>query len=60
MAAEHALRGVDFPALDFRDKLLQRDVVRVFHKDHETAIIALRNGYSPVMRHISRTNGVDL
>jgi len=39
---------------------LERRVVLEFHEDNETAIIAMRTGYSPVMRHISRTHGVDL
>ena len=39
--------------------MLGREAVFNFHAEKETATIATRNGYSPVMRHISRTHGVD-
>ena len=40
--------------------MIGRQVALNFHEDNETAIIAMRSGYSSVMRHISRTHGVDL
>ena len=60
VAAEHALRIVGLLALDLWDKLLGPQVVLDFHEDNETAIIAMRARYSPVMRHICRMHGVAL
>jgi len=40
--------------------LLGRSVQLSFHEDNETAIIAMENGYSPALRHLSRTHGVCL
>ena len=60
MAADHALRVFGLPCLDLWDKLLARAVKLEFHEDNETAIIAMRHGYSPALRHIKRTHGVCL
>ena len=60
VAAEHALRTVGLPALELWDKLLGRQAVLDFYEDNEPAILAMRTGYSSVMRHTSRTHGVDL
>ena len=58
VAADHALRTAGIPCLDLWDLLLGRKAVLDFHEDNETAIGAMRYGYSPALRHISRTHGV--
>ena len=58
VAADHAMRTYGLPCLDLWDKLLGRAAVLQFHEDNETAIGAMRNGYSPALRHVKRTHGV--
>ena len=58
VAADHAMRMYGLPCLDLWDKLLGRPAVLHFHEDNETAICAMRNGYSPALRHVKRTRGV--
>ena len=58
VAADHAMRTYGLPCLDVWDRLLDRTVVLEFHEDNETAIGAMRHGYSPALRHIGRTHGV--
>ena len=58
VAADHAMRAYGLPCLDLWDKLLGRSAVLQFHEDNETAIGAMRNGYSPALRHVKRTHGV--
>ena len=58
VAADHALRTYGIPCQDVWDVLLGRDVVVSFHEDNETAIGAMRNGYTPALRHVKRTHGV--
>jgi hypothetical protein len=60
VAADHAMRTVGVPALDLWETVLEREVVLEFHEDNETTILAMRNGYSPALRHIKRTHGVCL
>ena len=60
VAADHAMRSYGLPCLDVWERLLGRDVRLHFHEDNETAIIAMRRGYSPALRHIRRTHGVCL
>ena len=60
VATDHAMRTYGLPCFDVWDKLLGRNAVLSFHEDSETAIGAIRNGYSPAMRHIKRTHGVCL
>ena len=57
VAADHALLTSGFPALDVRSLLLGRSPVLEVHEDNETAIGAMRHGYSPALRRISRTHG---
>jgi hypothetical protein len=54
------MRTVGVPALDLWETVLGRKVVLEFHEDNETTILAMRNGYSPALRHIKRTHGVCL
>ena len=58
VAADHAMRTYGIPCLDVWDKLLGRRAVLEFHEDNETAIGAMRHGYSPALRHVKRTHGV--
>ena len=61
VAADHALRTVGLPALSLWSVILKDpDLVVNFHEDNQTAILAMRSGYSPTMRHIERTHGVCL
>ena len=60
MAADHAMRAHGLPCRDEWDLLLGRRVVVNFHEDNETAIGAMRHGFSPAMRHLKRTHGVCL
>ena len=58
VAADHALRIAGIPCLDLWDTVLDEPVTLDFHEDNETAITAMRYGYSPAMRHLGRTHGV--
>ena len=61
IAADHALRSFGIPALDLWSPLLNNPNIHThFHADHETAIIAMRQGHSNTMRHLERTHGVSL
>ena len=60
VAAAHALRMFGLPCLDLWSTLFQRPFTLDFHEDNETAVGAMRTGYSPAMRHIKRTHGVCL
>jgi hypothetical protein len=59
VAADHAMRIVGIPTLDLWETVLGRRVFLEFHEDNETTILAMRNGYSPALRH-KRTHGVCL
>ena len=58
VAADHALRTMGIPCLDIWSLLIGGPAVVDFHEDNETAIGAMRHGYSPALRHVGRTHGV--
>ena len=61
VAADHAVRTMGVPSLDLWSTLFERPEANVvFHEDNETAIIVMRQGHSPTMRHLERTHGVCL
>ena len=60
VAASFAMKSYGIPCLDMWEYLLGRDVAVNFHEDNSTAITAMRNGYSPNLRHVKRTHGVCL
>merc|ERR1712039_860804 len=58
VAADHAMGTYGLPCPDIWERLLGRELTLHFHEDNETAIIAMRSGYSQALRHIKRTHGV--
>ncbi len=60
VAAELALRATGIPLLDLLEAILGREVVLKSYEDNDTAILAIKNGYSQRMRHLQRIHGVNI
>ena len=61
VAADHTARTFGIPSADLWSLLLSRPSIEVkLHEDNETAIVAMRQGYSNAMRHLERTHGISL
>ena len=57
----HALYQEGLPALSLWSELLGRhDLELVIHEDNQATILVAKKGYSPKLRHISRTHKVNL
>ena len=60
VAANLALRSQGLPGLDIVQKVFFPQALLYFEEDNNTAIITIRNGFSPTMRHLGRTHNVSL
>ena len=61
IAADHAVRQTGIPATGLWRTLFGRQcLTTTSHEDNETAIVAIRQGWSSAMRHLKRTHGVCL
>jgi hypothetical protein len=60
VALAKGMRTEGIPLSVLFAKLLRRKVSLTAHEDNETAITAVKKGYSPLMRHLSRTYGISL
>ena len=56
----HSLYSEGLPALSLWDTLLGRTMQMTVHEDNQATIIIARKGFSPKLRHISRTHKVNL
>ena len=57
----HSLYQEGLPALSLWAELLGRqDLELVIHEDNQATILVAKKGYSPKLRHISRTHKVNL
>ena len=56
----HSLYQEGLPALQLWERLLQRSVTLRIHEDNQATILVVRKGYSPKLRHITRTHKVNL
>ena len=60
VALAKGMRTEGIPVSVLFSKLLKRKVELTAHEDNETAITAIKKGYSPLMRHLSRTYGISI
>ena len=60
VAADLAIRTEGLPGATLWEALLGRPVTVRFMEDNSAAIITMKNGHSPAMRHIGRIHRVDL
>ena len=56
----HSLYSEGLPALSLWDTLLGRTMQMTVHEDNQATILIARKGFSPKLRHISRTHKVNL
>ena len=56
----HSVYNEGLPSLELWTKLLGRNVRLVIREDNQATIIVVRKGYSPKLRHISRTHKINL
>ena len=56
----YSLYQEGLPSLQLWDKLLGRDVNLVIQEDNQATILVVRKGFSPKLRHISRTHKINL
>ena len=56
----HSLYQEGLPALQLWELLLGRSVVLRFLEDNQATILVVRKGYSPKLRHITRTHKINL
>ena len=56
----HSLYQEGLPALQLWERLLQRSVALRIQEDNQATILVVRKGYSPKLRHITRTHKVNL
>jgi hypothetical protein len=55
-----SLYGEALPTLTLWEKLLGRKVLLECHEDNQATILVVKKGFSPKLRHISRTHKVNL
>ena len=60
VALAKGMRTEGIPLSVLFAKLLRRKAGLTAHEDNETAITAIKKGYSPLVRHLSRTYGISL
>jgi hypothetical protein len=60
VAADLAVRAEGLPALTLWETILGRPVKLVFEEDNQAAIVVLKSGFSPALRHMGRTHKVCL
>ena len=56
----HSVFSEGIPALGLWEVLLKRTVELQVHEDNQATILVVRKGFSPKLRHISRTHKVNL
>ena len=56
----HSVFSEGIPALALWEVLLKRTVSLKIHEDNQATILVVRKGFSPKLRHISRTHKVNL
>ena len=56
----HSLYQEGLPALQLWELLLARSVTLKVHEDNQATILVVKKGYSPKLRHITRTHKVNL
>ena len=56
----HSLYQEGLPALQLWELLLARSVTLRVHEDDQATILVVKKGYSPKLRHITRTHKVNL
>ena len=56
----HSLYQEGLPALQLWELLLARSVTLRVHEDNQATILVVKKGYSPKLRHITRTHKVNL
>ena len=56
----HSVFSEGIPALALWEVLLKRTVNLKIHEDNQATILVVRKGFSPKLRHISRTHKVNL
>ena len=59
-SANEAIRRIGLPALDLWEQVAKRKVPLTLIEDNESTVAIIKSGRSPTMRHISRTQGVDI
>ena len=60
VSADTAVRAVGLPALDLWEPVLGRAVSLTLIEDNESTAAIIRSGRNPTMRHMSRTQGVNV
>ena len=60
VSANLAVRTIGLPALDLWETALRRSVQLTLIEDNESTAAIIRSGRSPTMRHLSRTQGVNV
>ena len=60
IAAKTAIQNTGIPILDLLEGMLGRTVALKSFEDNDTAILDIKNGYSPKMRHLKRIHNVSL
>ena len=60
VAANLALRAIGLPALNLWDTILQRRTELTLMEDNTATIQIMLTGKTPMLRHLSRTHGVNL
>ena len=60
VSAGFAVRTVGLPALDLWETVLRRSVALTLIEDNESTAAIIRSGRNPTMRHLARTQGVNV
>ena len=60
VSADTAVRTIGLPALDLWEPVLGRSVALTLIEDNESTAAIIRSGRNPTMRHMSRTQGVNV
>ena len=60
VSANLAVRTIGLPALDLWETALRRSVQLTLIEDNESTAAIIRSGRNPTMRHLSRTQGVNV
>ncbi len=60
VSAGFAVRTVGLPALDLWETVLRRSVALTLIEDNESTAAIIRSGRNPTMRHLVRTQGVNV
>ncbi len=60
VALHNGIRTDAMPLMALVSKIVKRRVRRMCYEDNETAITAIKKGYSPTMRHLPRAHDISL